>query len=84
MERATRQVTDPLELSAIAKFKEKMKSSPEEPRLCPAHGEAVSLNFVNFRENAGDVPSFEAVFSGCCEAAIRRELEFINRTLAGN
>lgn len=83
MERVTRQVTDPFELSAIAKFKEKMKRVPDEPRLCPEHGEAVRLDFVNFRESAGDVPSFEATFSGCCEAAIRRELEFINRMLAG-
>jgi hypothetical protein len=81
MERATRRVTDPFELSAIAKFKEKMKSTSEEPRLCPAHTEAVSLDFVNFNDNS-DAPSFEAVFSGCCEAAIQSELAFINRTLA--
>jgi hypothetical protein len=82
MERATRRVTDPFELSAISKFKEKMKSSPEEPRLCPSHGEAVNLNFVDFNDNSVGAPPFEAVFSGCCEAAIQSELEFIDRTLA--
>lgn len=81
MERATRRVTDPFELSAISKFNERMKSEPGEPRLCPTHGEAVILSFVNFKQNPGPTPPFEAVFSGCCEAAIRSELEFINRTL---
>ena len=81
METATRRVTDPFELSAITKFKEKVKSNRDEPRLCPAHGEAVNLEFVNFNNNA-DAPPFEAVFSGCCEAAINSELAFINRTLA--
>jgi hypothetical protein len=81
MERATRRVTDGLELSAITKFKEKVKSIPNELRFCPAHGEAVNLEFVNFNDNA-DAPPFEAVFTGCCEAAIQSELEFINRTLA--
>lgn len=82
MERVTRQVTDPFELSAISKFNRKMEENPGAPRLCPTHGEAVSLSFVNFKENPGPTPPFEAVFSGCCEAAIQRELEFINRTLA--
>jgi hypothetical protein len=81
MERATRRVTGPFELSAITKFKEKVKGSPDELRLCPAHGEAVNLDFVNFNDNA-DAPPFEALFSGCCEAAINNELAFINRTLA--
>ena len=72
MERVTRRVTDPFELSAVSKFNEKVKSLPDEPRLCPTHGEAVSLNFVSFKENAGGAPPFEAVFSGCCEAAIQR------------
>jgi hypothetical protein len=82
MERATRRVTDPFELSAISKFKEKVKSSPDEPRLCPANSEAVNLDFLNFNENTVGAPPFEAVFSGCCEAAIQSELRFIQRTLA--
>lgn len=55
-----------------------------EPRLCPVHGEAVSLDYEFYSGVEAGAPGFEAVLSGCCDEAVDKEWEFIRKTAEGS
>jgi hypothetical protein len=57
-----------------------MKTMPNEPRHCPIHGEEVIVSREDFGSSSSAGPPFEAVFIGCCDEAIQKEFEFINKT----
>lgn len=80
MSKVTRRITDPRALGVITKFRAKIKTMPNEQRLCPTHNKAVSMHdeVIGSPVNA---PNFEVVLTGCCVEAIKKELEFMNKTM---
>jgi hypothetical protein len=80
MSKVTRRITDPRALGLITKFRAKIKTMPNEQRLCPTHNEAVSMHEDNFSSPV-NAPNFETVFTGCCDEAIDEEMKFVTKAV---
>jgi hypothetical protein len=82
MAKVTRRVNDPFQIARIAKFKMLKDALSEEPRLCPEHNEVVSAHELPFDNYGASTPNLEIVFSACCDEAITKEIDFVNKTVA--
>jgi len=79
---AIRRIEDVGELALLSKFNGMTKKT-EDARLCPVHRAEVQLNYEQTPDTGlGMSAPPIAVFRGCCEEAINRELQFINKTLS--
>jgi hypothetical protein len=74
-------VTDPQAVQSIAEFIKGTSAMPNAPRLCPEHGEAVKARIEGTDLDKPSQSKVQAVLTGCCRAAIDRELEVIGKTL---
>lgn len=68
--------------TSIPRFRAVLGTLPEEIRVCPNHGDAVTIQESEFVPN----PSFGAPFAradwvGCCDEAIDRVIDRVQRTL---
>jgi hypothetical protein len=62
-------------------FNQIKNAMTEDPRLCPEHGESVSVKAEHHGSPNPEVPNIEVVFSGCCYEAIDKEVEFRRKVL---
>jgi hypothetical protein len=77
----------PQDFSKIPRIREIIKTLPEDIRVCPRHGEEVSIQESDFSSNPGGFAPFgKADWVGCCDEAVagviegvRRKLELIDR-----
>lgn len=62
---------DPSDFSSIPRIREVIKTLPKEVRVCPKHGEEVTIQERDFSSNAGGFAPFaKADWVGCCDEAI--------------
>ncbi len=58
-----------------------MKTLPDRVRICPEHGEEVTIREGHSAQNAIGVASFkEASWVGCCDRSIEKVIEGVHRT----
>ena len=72
----------PAYFTSIPRFRAVISTLPEEIRICPRHGEEVTIQESEFVPN----PSFGAPFAradwvGCCDEAVDRVIDRVQRTL---
>lgn len=77
-----RRPIDPSDFTSIPRFRAIISTLPEEIRVCPKHGEEVTIQETEFVPN----PSFGAPFAradwvGCCDEAIDRVIDRAQKTL---
>ena len=71
---------DPSEFTTIPRKREIIKILPEEIRVCSRHGEEVDIKLGELLPNqGGGVPFAEAYWEGCCDEAIDRVIEAVER-----
>lgn len=56
------------------------EAMPVIPRLCPEHNEPVQWNVVGSGSNRGG-HSLQAIFTGCCQPAVDKEIELVEELL---
>src|SRR6267142_485831 len=72
----------PADSTAIPRTREIIKTLPEEIRICSEHGEEVTIQESDFSSNPGGFAPFgKADWVGCCDAAIARVIEGVQKTL---
>lgn len=72
----------PSDFTAIPRMREVIKTLPEEIRSCSIHGEEVTIKEGELLPNQGPgVPFAEAHWEGCCDEAIARVIESVQKTL---
>ena len=75
-----RRPIDPSDFSAIPRMREVIKTLPKHLRICPKHGEAVTIEERDFSSNPGGFAPFaKADWVGCCEEAIDRVIEAVQK-----
>jgi hypothetical protein len=75
-----RRAIDPSNFSTIPRIREVIKTLPKDIRICPKHGEEVRIEERDFAANPGDFANFgEADWVGCCEEAIDRVIEAVQK-----
>jgi hypothetical protein len=77
-----RRPIDPSDFSAIPRIREVIKTLPEEVRICPRHGEEITIQEGDFSSNPGAFAPFaKADWVGCCDEAIDRVIYGVQKTL---
>ena len=72
----------PSDFAAIPRAREIIKTLPEEVRVCSKHGEKVTIQERDFSLNpVGVAPFKKADWVGCCDEAIARVIEGVQKTL---
>lgn len=73
-----RRCIDPSEFTAIPRWREIIKTLPEEIRVCAKHGQEVTIQESDFSANPGGFAPFgKADWVGCCDEAIDRVIEAV-------
>ena len=71
---------EPADFAAIPRTREILKTLPVGIRICPNHGEEVSIQGEPVSPNGDGVPNFkDANWVGCCEKAIDGVTEGVRR-----
>jgi hypothetical protein len=66
-----RRPIDPSDFSSIPRIRKVIKTLPKEVRVCPGHGEEITIQEHDFSRNPGGVAPFaKADWVACCEEAI--------------
>lgn len=79
---AENRISHPFDLITIHNFNKIMaERQSNEQRLCPIHGQAVTLNHESYGGVDVGAPGFEAILSGCCDEAVNSEWEFMRKTV---
>ncbi len=70
---------DPSEFTAIPRTREIIKMLPAETRVCPIHGEEVTIQECDFYSSntGGSAPFGEANWVGCCDEVIDRVIKAV-------
>lgn len=77
-----RRPIDPTDFTAIPRWREIIKTLPKEIRVCPRHGGEVDIKLGEPLPNQGPgVPFSGAHWVGCCDEAIDRVIEGVQKTL---
>ena len=72
---------EPCDFAAIPRTREMIKTLPDSIRICPEHGQEVTiLEGALLPYQGGGVPFAEANWVGCCYDAIDRVIEGVHRT----
>jgi hypothetical protein len=75
-----RRPIDPSDFSAIPRTREVVKTLPKDIRICPKHGEEVTIEERDFSSNPGGFAPFrKADWLGCCDDAIDRVIEAVRK-----
>ena len=75
-----RRPIDPSDFSAIPRMREVIKTLPKHLHICPKHGEEVTIEEWDFSSNPGGFAPFaKADWVGCCEEAIDRVIEAVQK-----
>ena len=76
------QPIDPIYFTAIPRIREIIKTLPKEIRICPRHGEEVTIRESDFSSNPGPTAPFnKANWEACCHEAISKVREGVQKTL---
>ena len=72
----------PTDFTAIPRAREIIKTLPAEIKVCRKHGEEVTIRESDFSSNpGGSAPFAKAHWVGCCDEAIARVIEGVQKTL---
>ena len=72
----------PTDFTAIPRAREIIKTLPAEIKVCRKHGEEVTIRESDFSSNpGGSAPFAKAHWVGCCDEAIARVMEGVQKTL---
>lgn len=64
---------DPMDFTSIPRTKEFMNTLPDDVRICPEHGEPAVIRESDMSLDPGPGAGFgRAVFTACCEPALKR------------
>jgi hypothetical protein len=73
-----RRPIDPSDFSSIPRIREVIKTLPKEVRVCPRHGEEVTIHEHDFSQNRiGVAPFMKADWVACCDEAIDRVINAV-------
>lgn len=73
---------EPSDFTAIPRMREMIKTLPEKMRICPDHGEEVTIREGLLSKNVIGVATFKkANWVGCCSDAIDKVIEGVCRTV---